>query len=50
MEVYGEAPPTVEARAYMALESHVLSSDEWVALYDERRKGYIDTDEEEAVQ
>lgn len=48
-EEMGEAPPSLEARAYLALEHHVLDSDEWEALYDERSKPYT-TDDGEADQ
>ena len=36
-EEMGEQPSTVEACAYVALQRHVMESDEWDALYQERR-------------
>jgi len=36
-EQIGEQPPTVEACAYMALQTHVLESDEWGELFEDCR-------------
>lgn len=48
-EEMGQVPPSPEARAYLALEHHVLDSDEWEELYSERSKPYS-TDDGEAAQ